>query len=394
MGETRGRRRTRPGLPALVLALLGIALLVALGPEIARGGPSVVERQSELTSLKAQIEEKRRQIETLRRQGQNLERIVAELEREQAMTERYLAALRLQETALEQELTTRQLDLAAKEHQIASVRRELGQALVHYYKQRRVTDAELLISSSTFGELFARSQYWARTVQNLRERLFQVRATSDEIERELALIRDRRTEMLGVKAERESQMRRLVREEASRRADRATVDRQVARAEAQAQKLVEAQRRVEELIREAQRARAPSAETGPAVKRGRLPWPVRGEITARFGTVVNPRFGTQVLQKGIEIAAAEGTPVRAVSGGRVVYAGWLEGYGNTVVLDHGRDFFTLYAHASQLLVHQGAPVTAGSEIARVGSTDALSGPGLYFEVRQGAAAQDPLEWLE
>ena len=110
--------------------------------------------------------------------------------------------------------------------------------------------------------------------------------------------------------------------------------------------------------------------------------------------MVNPRYGTQVLQKGIEIAAAEGTPVRAVSGGRVVYAGWLEGYGNTIVLDHGNDFFTLYAHASQILVRQGADVSAGSEIARVGSTDALDGPGLYFEIRQGAEARDPLEWLE
>lgn len=393
MARTPLRRRSRPGAPALALALLAIVLLAALGPGIARGGPSVVEREGELKSLKAQIEEKRRQIETLRRQGQNLERIVAELEREQAMTERYLAALRLQEAALEQDLTTRQLDLAAKEQQIASVRRELGQALVHYYKQRRITDAELLISSSTFGELFARGQYWARTVQNLRERLFQVRTTSDEIERELAVIRDRRAEMLGVKGERERQMRRLVQEEASRRADRAQVDRKVARAEAQARKLVEAQRRVEELIREA-RARPPAAGRGPAVKRGRLPWPVKGEITARFGTVVNPRFGTQVLQKGIEIAAAEGTPIRAATGGRVVYAGWLEGYGNTVVLDHGHDFFTLYAHASQLLVRQGAEVEAGGEIARVGATDALDGPGLYFEVRQGAEAQDPLEWLE
>jgi septal ring factor EnvC (AmiA/AmiB activator) len=394
VAEPQARRRSRPGAHGLALALLGIALWAGLGLGIARGGPNVVEREGELKSLRAQIEEKRRQIESLRRQGQNLERIVTELEREQSMTERYLAALRLQETALEQDLTTRQLDLAAKEQQIANVRRELGAALVHYYKQRRVTDAELLISSSTFGELFARGQYWARTVQNLRERLFQVRTTSDEIERELAVIRDRRAEMLGVKAEREQQMRRLVQEEASRRADRAQVDRKVERAEAQTRKLIEAQRRVEELISEARRARTPSAGTGPAVKRGRLPWPVKGDVTARFGTVVNPRFGTQVLQKGIEIAAPDGTPVRAVTGGRVIYAGWLEGYGNTVVLDHGNDFFTLYAHASQLLVRQGADVRAGSEIARVGSTDALGGPGLYFEVRQGAEAQDPLAWLE
>ena len=96
-----------------------------------------------------------------------------------------------------------------------------------------------------------------------------MRATSDEIERELAVIRERRAEMLGLKAEREQQMRHLVREEASRRADRAQVDRTVARYEAQTRKLIEAQRRVEELISEAQRARQrrrpdrPGGEAGP-----------------------------------------------------------------------------------------------------------------------------------
>lgn len=391
--EPGGRRRARGG-PARARWLLGIGLLAVIGSGIAKGGPSIVERQGELQTLKAQIEEKRRQIEKLRRQGQDLERIVAELERERGMTERYLATLQRQEAALEQDLTTRQLDLAAQEQRSATVRHELGQALVHYYKQRRVTDAELLISSATFSELFARGQYWARTVQNLRERLFQVRATRDGIERELAEIRERREEMLAIKTEREEQMRHLVREEAGRRRDRTEVDRTVALYETQTRKLVEAQKRVEDLIRQAQRSRTGSAGSGLAVKRGRLPWPVAGRIVTHFGTEVNPRYGTRVLQKGIEIAAAEGTPVRAVAAGRVVYAGWLEGYGNTVVLDHGGDFFTLYAHASEILVRQSDEVRDGREIVRVGATDALNGPGLYFEVRQGSEALDPTDWLE
>jgi murein hydrolase activator len=379
---------------ALGLAGLTLALAVVAGVGMARGDTKIVEREGELRTLKGQIEEKRRQIESLRRRGQDLERIVAELEHERGMTERYLEALRQQETALEQDLTTRKLDLDAKEVQVGEVRRELGTALVQYYKQRRVTDAELLISSASFSELFARAQYWARTVQNLRQRLYEVQATGEAIERDLAQIGQQRAEMLAIRAEREEQMRTLMAQETTRRSDREKLDRTVADYEAQTRKLLAAQKKVEEVIRAAQRSGAPAAGAGLTARRARLPWPVRGEIVTRFGTQVHPRYGTRVQQKGIEIAAAEGTPVRAVAGGRVVYTGWLEGYGKTVVLDHGANFFTLYAHASEILVGLGDTVKEGSEIARVGATDAMKGPGLYFEIRQGPEAVDPAEWLE
>ena len=117
-------------------------------------------------------------------------------------------------------------------------------------------------------------------------------------------------------------------------------------------------------------------------------------MVASFGTQVHPRYGTRVRQKGIQIEAAEGTPIQAVAPGLVVFVGWLAGYGETVVLDHGQDYFTLYAHASEVLVTQGQEVAVGSTIARVGSTDSLYGSGLHFEIRQGKEARDPARWLQ
>ena len=116
-------------------------------------------------------------------------------------------------------------------------------------------------------------------------------------------------------------------------------------------------------------------------------------MAARFGTHIHPKYGTRVRQQGIEITAAEGTAIRAVAPGRVVYVGWLEGYGKTVILDHGQGYFTLYAHASVTLVAQHAAVGAREEIARVGSTDSLRGSGLHFEIRKGPEALDPAAWL-
>jgi len=128
--------------------------------------------------------------------------------------------------------------------------------------------------------------------------------------------------------------------------------------------------------------------------RGLLPWPVRGQIAAGFGPMVHPRFQTALPHDGIDIRASLGTEVRSVFEGRVAWAGWLAGYGLTVMLDHGGGWMTVYAHASALLVETGDTVPAGRAIAAVGDTGSLSGEGLYFEIRRGGKAVDPRLWLK
>jgi septal ring factor EnvC (AmiA/AmiB activator) len=91
--------------------------------------------------------------------------------------------------------------------------------------------------------------------------------------------------------------------------------------------------------------------------------------------------------------AAAGLPVRAVAGGRVRYAGWFRGYGRLVILDHGGGYYTVSGHLAELRVAVGDAVASGAEIGTVGDTGSLSGPRVYFEIRRGAEALDPREWL-
>ena len=114
---------------------------------------------------------------------------------------------------------------------------------------------------------------------------------------------------------------------------------------------------------------------------------------ADFGPQTHPRFGTETLRTGIDIEAPEGAPIRAVAAGSVAYRGWLKGYGNLLVLDHGDGYHTLYAHASQVLVDEGDQVKVGELIGRVGETGSVEGPRLYFEVRYQGRAEDPGLWL-
>ncbi len=135
------------------------------------------------------------------------------------------------------------------------------------------------------------------------------------------------------------------------------------------------------------------ATHGFGALRGKLPRPVKGVIEVGFGKVVNPRFNTVTVQKGLDIRAPAGTPVRAVAEGSVAYVGALRGYGNLLILDHGDGFHTLMAHLATLTPELGATVAAGDVVGEVGDTGSLKGAYLYFEVRRAGQAVDPAPWL-
>ncbi len=130
-----------------------------------------------------------------------------------------------------------------------------------------------------------------------------------------------------------------------------------------------------------------------ASRRGRLPLPSPGQVTVGFGRVVNPRFNTETLQYGLDIAAPPGAPVRAVAPGRVVHAGWFKGYGNLVIVDHGDGYHTLVAHLGAMRTAMGEEVEVGSLLGTVGDSGSLKGPYLYFEIRERGRPVDPRPWL-
>jgi septal ring factor EnvC (AmiA/AmiB activator) len=127
--------------------------------------------------------------------------------------------------------------------------------------------------------------------------------------------------------------------------------------------------------------------------KGSLDWPLRGRIIRNFGMIKNPKFGTTTMSNGIEIETVEGAPVMAIYDGKVMFAEWFKGYGKSIILSHPGGIYTLYAHNSELVVQRGESVQKGQMIARAGSTGSLSGPTLYFEVREKDQPVNPLQWL-
>ena len=140
-----------------------------------------------------------------------------------------------------------------------------------------------------------------------------------------------------------------------------------------------------EQIRGAQRGAGTTGDGQPSA--AGLIWPCDGVVVSGFGM----RWGR--MHEGIDIGCAYGTPNRAAAAGTVIHAGWLGGYGNLVVVDHGNGLSTAYAHASSILVSVGQSVSQGQTVSLVGSTGNSTGPHLHFEVRVNGVAVDPLPYL-
>ena len=122
-------------------------------------------------------------------------------------------------------------------------------------------------------------------------------------------------------------------------------------------------------------------------------WPIQGTITSPFGYRGNPIGGGTGYHEGVDIAVDFGTPVRATAAGTVSMAGWVDGYGNLVEIDHGNGMKTRYGHNSMLLVVEGQKVQAGDIISLAGSTGRSTGPHVHYEVRVNDVATDPMLFL-
>lgn len=135
------------------------------------------------------------------------------------------------------------------------------------------------------------------------------------------------------------------------------------------------------------------AGTGFAAMKGRLPMPVAGQVVSFYGKVKHPKFNTVTFNNGIIIDAPSGTPARSVFEGKVIYVGWLKGYGQVLIVDHKGGFYTLFAHLSRASKGKGDTVRKGEEVGLVGDTGTEAASGLYFEIRQHGVPRDPMGWL-
>lgn len=217
----------------------------------------------------------------------------------------------------------------------------------------------------------------------LQENLAREQALKAEIDRLYVRSRQEEVRVASLKTERARLLASEQSAMASRRREVSALTDKAARLE----------RLLETLSRQTEGEEPVSPSGGIRPWKGVLDWPARGTIVETFGRHRHPKFDAWTVSNGIAVSVPLGTPVRAVYGGKTIYAQWLAEYGNLVILDHGDGMLTLYAWLQAVSVRSADPVPVGGEIGLAGYGPGRDEAGVYFEVRDRQKAQDPVAWL-
>jgi septal ring factor EnvC (AmiA/AmiB activator) len=393
------------GAAALVaLVVLGVAG-VASGQTSRKEDPIKAE-QRKLQETQKQLEREREKAAEAKKRETSVLAELEEIDRRLAEKQREIARLDARIRKVQGEVAGLRGEIGKLEGQRGGQQEALARRLRALYKVHVQGGALPVILTGDTGVSRALAVRHLASLAALDARLIQeYRLTSDKLQDRRGREEARQAELGVLRADAKREQAEVDRDAAKRRVLLAKVRDERAYHERMVGELTEASRRLEAFVRELQAKQRrlarvppnknlpPDTTTGFGSLRGRLPWPAGGRVVAAFGAQVHPRFGTRTFRSGVDIEAGEGTGVEAVYGGAVVYTGWFKGYGNLIILDHGNEYYTLYAHVAEILVKEGDEVRQGQRIGTVGETGSLAGPRLYFEVRYQGKPQDPEQWL-
>jgi murein DD-endopeptidase MepM/ murein hydrolase activator NlpD len=392
-------RRRLPVVVGLVLALSFVASAAGQDPETEKA-----QVDQRIAGLQAEIADAKQQEGVLTSQ---LSDVVSELRAAQDAVDEAEGSLSL----LEAELATEQDRLEELTALLERQTRRLERLQAEYEKAVEILEARVraiyiaespdmlsfLVSATSFNEIIDNFEFLeriglqdkriARQVEDAKIEAASQRKATAETQRvvaaSVAVISARTEEARNVRNELASSRDTLAAARSLKRS--ALSDTRETRAEylEEVNALAAQSATLAAAIRDAQ---AGSTGTGAPSAAGFI-WPVNGAVVSGYGM----RWGR--LHEGIDISASTGTSIWAAAAGTVIYAGWLGGYGNLVVVDHGNGLSTAYAHASAILVGVNQTVSQGETLSLVGSTGNSSGPHLHFEVRVNGVAVDPLLYL-
>lgn len=420
-----------PRAPLIVL----VALIVHAWPIDAWGArdaalptAAVAEKRGDLKALRGQIDSLRKDVASSESRRANVADQLQDVERSISATERELTRLARQRAAVQARLKELASALRELENLLGRRQTQLEALVYRQYLQGKPDALRLMLNGDEPSQV-ARDLHYLAAIARARSAL--LRDIEGTLQRKQALAadtRERSEELAGVEAEHQAQHAKLVAQGEQRRK---LVDKLSTKISAQRREIVNLQRDEKQLaqliVRLAQQAKAAAAKPAPrrqttqgrsaseerrsakadapelsnekspqastagnfARLKGALRLPTRGVISNRFGAA--RQEGS--TWKGLFIRAGAGSEVKAIAAGRVVFADWMRGFGNLMIVDHGSSYLSIYGNNEALLKQNGDTVRGGDGIATVGNSGGNPESGLYFELRYQGQPLDPLRWV-
>jgi len=384
--------------------MLGLTLAIALTGFPGARSPAPAQRQpgddpaARARALAARADERIRELQaeaaSLAAQERTLLVELRRLDVQRDLKAAELSKLDASLAATTADIATNQAETEQLEAAVAKQKPEIRARLIALYKLGRAGYWRLLLNVDNLRALGRTSRDVSTLARTNQDRLAEYRRT-------LAALADSRKRLAARQREEADLRRKAV-------VARAALDQAIATRHARIQEIDErrdlaaqltgelqvAQQHLQEAVERVARGEPATVALPLKPFRGALDWPVDGRVVVPFGRPVRPGVPASLRRTGIEIAAEEGAPVRAVHGGTVAFADTFSGYGDLIILDHGDDAYSLYGYLGSLAVGRGERVEAHTVLGTVGRPPTGNGARLYLEIRVDAAPVDPVQWMK
>ncbi|MCI7078094.1 MAG: peptidoglycan DD-metalloendopeptidase family protein [Veillonellaceae bacterium] len=269
--------------------------------------------------------------------------------------------------------------------------KKLQQRVRDIYINGQISYVDVLFGAKDFADLMTRMDVLKRIIKHDYDLIMKVKEEKATVENTRAQLEKDKAEAEVLVTDAQAKKAKVEDKESEQQVllDQAIYDRDTS--ERMYEEIMAASQEVANMIRRSHMSSA--GYSGAPAGAGGMIWPISGPITSEFGWRTHPIFGTARFHSGLDIGGDYGMPIYAAASGTVIYAGWISGYGNAVIIDHGGGVTTLYGHNDSLNVSEGENVAQGQVIAMCGSTGNSTGPHCHFEVRENGEPVSPYGYL-
>lgn len=348
----------------------------------------------DIRANRARIGAVKKKLEEATRREQDLAKKLAETGRRKVKAEDELSATVAKLGQAQERL--REVKMRIKRTSIRLLRAQgaLERRLLAIYMEGEVSYMAVLLQSDDFTDFLNQADYLQRIIATDAELISSVKEHRSALDEQRAGARTVVIELARLRLKKQDKVESLARLKAAQDDLYARLEAHQLQLHSRIDEMEHITVKKEKELRALIRRRTVSFPRGTVPRSaGGLIYPVNGPITSSFGYRIHPILGTSRFHSGIDFGVGSGVPIQAADNGLVVEAGWMGGYGNTVILDHGGGWTTLYAHASRLNVSNGQTVRRGQTVSFVGSTGMSTGPHLHFELRYMGNPVDPMSRL-
>lgn len=370
---------------------LSLALALLVGVIFPVYADPVDEHQQKLNEVNRQINQQKDNINRARQQEKSIMGQISGLDQNINNIESEINLAGERVARLEKDIAKKEKEIKDNEEELAKQSDILSKRLVFIYETGgEVSYLEVLLAATDIKDFLTRYDLLSSIVEQDVDLIKSINKEKRKLDLQKSDLEVKKRELLSMQNELKAKKEQLDSQKTEKQKLLGSVREEKEAYEKALNELEESSRQLEALIRSYQ-----SGNQGTQAGTGSLTWPAPGysSITSPYGMRYHPILKTRKLHTGMDIGAPMGATIVAADSGTVIFAGWMTGYGQVIIIDHGNGLSTLYAHQSSFLVSEGATVSKGQPIGKVGSTGWSTGPHLHFEVRINGTPTDPRAYV-